>query len=151
MGDFAAEVPPQHVNRVEPGAVGRHVSSHQPPCRGADHGFDFSISMGGSVIPCHRAGASRMAVNQGLQPFGDLAAPFTAAGQPHGFARIVVDGAPTIPRVRLPWGGKHDWLAWWAPHGAQRGPPTESEFVGVVKDITGAQLVARLFNRLFLT
>jgi hypothetical protein len=150
-GDVAAEVPPQQVTRVEPGAVGRHVESHQPPGRGADHGFACMIIMGVRVIPGHLDGACGVLVDQGLRPCGDLAAPCAAAEQPHGFARLVVDGAQTLPLGRLPWGGKHDLLALWAPQRAQRGHPPEMAVVGVVKDLTGAQLVARLCTRLVLT
>jgi hypothetical protein len=75
-GDFTTEVPPQHFNRVEPGAVGRQVQPHQPPCRGADHGLDCIIGLGIRVIPSHIDGASWMLVDEGLQtarrPPGDI-------------------------------------------------------------------------------
>jgi hypothetical protein len=102
MGHVAAELPPQHLNGVEPRAVGRHIQSYQPPCRGTDDRFDLIISMGIGMIPRHRDNARGMLVDQGLQPFGDLPATCAAAEEHDGFAGVVVDGAQAIPRVRLP-------------------------------------------------
>jgi hypothetical protein len=86
--------------------------------------------------------------DQRLQAFGDPLAPFPAAEQHHGFARVVVDGAQTIALVRLPWGGNHDVLPSRAPQGAQGGQPTEIEFALIVKHLAEFQLVAGIFNRL---
>ena len=66
VGDFAAELPPPHLNGVQPRAIRRSVQQHQPPGRGTQHGFDFIIEMGIGVIPGPIDRASRMLVDQGL-------------------------------------------------------------------------------------
>jgi len=150
MGHLTAELPPQHLNRVQPWAVRGQVQQDQTS-RGCAHDrFDLRIGMRIRVIPGDIDGAGRMLVDQGLQPFGDLPATFAASEQDYGVARMVVDGAQAIPLVGLPSSGNQDLLTPRAPHGAQGGQPTDTEFVSVVKHITGFQRGAGVFNRLFL-
>ena len=120
MGDFTPKLPPQHLDGVEPGAIGGPIPPHQPSSGGAHDGFNRRISMGVGSIPRHRDGARGRLVDQGLPPFGDLLAPFAAA-QHHGFAGLIGDGAQPLALVRLPWGGNHDVLTARTPHGAQGG------------------------------
>ena len=87
---------------------------------------------------------------QRRQQLGDLLAPFPAVEQHPGFARVVVDGAQTIPLVRLPWGRNHDLLTSRTPQGAQGGQPADIEFVRIVKHLARVQMVAGLVKRLFL-
>lgn len=110
MGHLTAELPPQPRNRVQLRTVGGHIPQDQPARRGADHRLDCIIGRGISVIPGPIDRARGLLIDQRLQQLGDLLAPFAAAEQPPGFARVVVDGAQTLPRVRLPWGRKHDLL-----------------------------------------
>ena len=74
-----------------------------------------------------------------------------AAEQHDGFACMIVDGAQTIALVRLPWGGNHDLLTSRTPQGAQGGPPADSKFGRIVKDLAGFQMVAGVCTRLFCT
>ncbi len=64
---------------------------------------------------------------------------------------MIVDGAQTIAFVGLARRRDFDLLSNGAPHGTQDGQPTDIEFIRVVEDIPGLQLVASVFNRLFLT
>ena len=125
MGDLTTELPPPHLDDVEPGAVDRQVEPHQPPCRGADDGLDVLIEMGVGMIPGDIDGAGRMAVDPRTQKLGHLPAPPAAAAQYHGFARLGVDGAQPIPLLRLAWGENRDVLTPRAPHGAQGGQPAD--------------------------
>ena len=149
VGDFTPTVSPQHLNGVEPRAVGRQIQQPQPPCRGTDHGLSCVIGMRICVIPGAIAGAGRMAIDQGLQPFGARLAPRAAAEQHDGVARMIVDGAQPIALGRLPWGGNHDLLTARTPQGAQGGQPTAMAFVRRVTHFTRLQMVAAVFKRLF--
>ena len=151
MGHLTAELPPQHLNQVQPGAIGGQIQQHQPSSCGANDGFNLIIRMGIGMIPRHIDGARGMPVDQGLQQFGDLLAPLAAAEQHDGFDCMIVDGAQPIALVRLPWGRNHDLLTSRTPQGAQGGQPTEIEFVSIVKHLTSFQMVAAVFNRLFFT
>jgi hypothetical protein len=151
MGDLTAELPPQHLNRVQPRAVRGQLQQAQPPCRGVDHGLDCIIELGVSMIPGHLDGPGGMVVDHGLQPFGDLLATFAASEQHDGFARIIIDGAQTRALVRLPWGGDHDVLTSRTSQGAQGGQPADMACVRIGKHLTGFQVVAGLCKRRFLS
>jgi hypothetical protein len=105
MGHFAADLPPQHLNRVQPGAVGGPIEQDSTSRCGSYDRLYRIITMGVGVIPGARDGAGRMPIDHGLQPFGDLSATCAAAEEHHGFTRMIVDGAQAIPLVRLPGGG----------------------------------------------
>jgi hypothetical protein len=151
MGHFAAALPPQPLNGVEPRAVGRQRQQDQPPGRGTDDRFALIISRGIRLIPGHIDGARGMLVDQGLHQFGDLPAPFAAAEEHDGVAGVVVDGAQALPLVWLPWGGDHAWLAPRAPQGTQGGQPADVDFVGIVEHLASVQLIAGVFKRLFFS
>ena len=116
--DVTTDLSPQPCNRREPRAVGGEGPSHQPPSRRTDHGVDCITSRGVGIIPGAIDCPGRMCVDQDLPQLGDLPTPCAAPEQPHGFTRRVIDGAQALPVIRLPGGGKHHVLAWWAPHRA---------------------------------
>jgi hypothetical protein len=149
MGHLTPELPPQHFNWVEPGAVGGQVQPHQTPRSGAYDRFDCIIVGRTGIVPGEIDGAGRMFVDQALQPFSDFP-PTLAASEPHDrFARLVVDRPQSRVLAWLTRRGNHHLLALQAPHGAQGGHPAEIECVGIVKHRVRFPLVASLFNRLF--
>ena len=135
VGDFAPQVPPEHLNRIEPRAVGRQVEQHEPSSRAAYYGFDLIIFMSGCIIPCDIDRTRRMLVQQSLQKFSHFLPPFTLTQQNDGLARVVVDRAKAIMLRRLTGCANHDLLAPRTPHGAQRRKPTQVELVCIVKDV----------------
>jgi hypothetical protein len=124
MGNLTTERAPQHLNRVQPRAIGRHIQQHQPPRRGADHGLDGIIEMGIGVVPGHIDGAGGVVVDSNRQSFGDLAATCAAPAPYDRLARIVIDGAQAVPLRGLTRRGDHDLWPSRTPHRPQCGQPT---------------------------
>ena len=51
MSDFSPKMTPQHLDGIEPGAVGGQVEQNQTASCGAHNGFYFIILMGKGIIP----------------------------------------------------------------------------------------------------
>ena len=66
MRHFAAKLPPQHFNRIQPRAVGRQVQQYQPPGRSPHDGLDFGVLMHTGVVPGHIHGVVRMLGDEGF-------------------------------------------------------------------------------------
>ena len=135
VGHFAAEVAPEHLDRVQPGAVGRQVEQHEPARRSPNHRLNVIVFMGVSIIPGHVDRPGRVVVQQGLEQFGDFAPPLVPPEEHHGFAGMVVDRANAVVFGRLGRGGDHHLLAFRTPQRFERRQPTDIEFVRVVEDI----------------
>jgi hypothetical protein len=90
-------------------------------------------------------------LKQGLEPFGDLLAPFMAPEEYHRFPGLVIDGTKALMCGRLAWGRKHHLLTWRAPHGPEGRHPCEVALVRIVEAFVRAQAITHLFDRLFLT
>jgi hypothetical protein len=103
------------------------------------------------IVPRHVECPARMLVHERLQQFGDLAAPFVPAQEHDRLAGMIVHGADAEVSRRLSRRKDHDLLPFRAPQRAQGRQPTHVELIGVVEDVTGLQLVACLFDRLFFT
>src|SRR3712207_7026944 len=60
VGDLAAEVPPEHLDRVQPRAVGRQVQEDEPARGAAQYGLDLLVLVGAGVVPGDVDGAAGM-------------------------------------------------------------------------------------------
>lgn len=136
MGDLPPEVPPEHLNRIEPGTVGGQVQQHEPTRSGSHDVFHLVILMGCGVVPGHIDGPSGMLLYQCLQQLRNLLSPFAELELHHRFAGVVVDGSDPIIPVWLR--GRRDLylLALGTPHRSQRGKPAHIELIGIIKHVT---------------
>src|SRR5260370_6674276 len=103
------------------------------------------------VIPGHIDGPRGVFLHQSVQQLGDLFAPLAPLQEDHRFPAVIVHGSNAVVLRWLSGGGNHHLLSLGAPHGPQRGKPTEIELIGVIEHIPSFQFVAGCFNRLFFT
>src|SRR3712207_1420030 len=88
-----------------------------------------------------------------LQQFGDLTPALMPTDEDHRLAGLVVDRSDAVALFGLSGRLDHHLLALWAPHGLdglEGGHPAQVELVGVVEDFSFWEVVAGLFDRLFL-
>ena len=104
-----------------------------------------------SVVPGNVDRLIGMLLQECPQQFGDLLAAFAVTHQHNGFARVVVHRTNAVASGRLKRRGDHDLLSNRAPHSAERRVPANIEPIRVVEDRAFLQVIALLFDRLFLT
>src|SRR5215207_2432575 len=91
-----------------------------------------------------------MLLQKRLQQFGDLRSAFAATDENNRLAAMVVDRADAVSLFGLGGSLDHHLLAHRGPHRLEDGHPTQVELVGVVEDVLFSEVVASLFDRLFL-
>ena len=119
MGHLTAEMSPEHFDGVQPGTVGGKIEQDQPSSGTSYHGLDVRVLMCGRMIPGHIDRLLGMLLEQGLEPFGALLAPFMAPEEYHRLPGMIIDGTNAIVFGRLSWGRNHHLLAFRAPHGPE--------------------------------
>ena len=134
MRDLAAEVTPEHLDRVEPGAVGRQVQQDEPTSGATQHRLDLVVFMGLGIVPGDVDRLMSMLGEQRRQELGDLTPPLVRPGHDHGLTRVPVDGAQPIAPRRLHGCGDHHPLAFGAPQRPQGRVPADVELISVVED-----------------
>src|SRR5579859_7835940 len=67
MSNLAAELPPQPLHRIEPGAVGGQVEQDQPPRSTTYHRLNFIILMGAGIVPSNIDRSGWMFIEQVAQ------------------------------------------------------------------------------------
>jgi hypothetical protein len=137
MGHFAPEVPPQHFDRIEPGAVRWQVQQDQASRRSLQQRFHLIVLMRIGIIPGHINRAGGMFLHQRSQQLGHLLTTLVLLELHHRFAGVIIDGSDAILGLLLTWRLDHHLLAFGAPHGSQRGEPTPVELIGIVKHLAG--------------
>nr|WP_043748777.1 hypothetical protein [Methylobacterium nodulans] len=65
--DLTPEVTPEHLNRVQPGTVGREIQQNEAPSRAAQDGFDLLILVRAGVVPGHVHRLAAVARQQRLE------------------------------------------------------------------------------------
>src|SRR5215217_1697526 len=126
------------------------MQQDQSACRSAQDHLDLVVLMGVGVVPGYIHGARRMLLQQRLQQFGDLTPALTPTDEDHRLAGMVVDRSDAVALFGLGWRLDHHLLALRSPHRLEGGHPAQVELVGVVEDLSRSEVVASLFNRLFL-
>src|SRR5713101_79181 len=151
MRDFAPEMAPEHFDGIEPRAIGRQVQQDQPASCTPNHSFNLIIFMGVGIVPGDVDCSGRVLVHQSLQQFGHFTTALSSLEQNDGFTRVIIHGTQPVSTVRLTWGGDHHLFTFGAPQCPQGRQPTDIEFIGIIEYVALFQLVAGVFNRLFLT
>jgi hypothetical protein len=118
--DFTTKLPPQHLNRMKPGALGGQDEQDQAPNRPAHNRFYLILLMGAGLVQRHEDRARAMRINQSLKPFSHFYATLTLAKQNDDFASMIIHCAQATAFVRLARGRDPDLLAFGSPDGAQR-------------------------------
>nr|WP_244936461.1 hypothetical protein [Methylobacterium currus] len=149
--DLAAELAPEHLDRVQPRAVGREVKQDEAPGRAAQHRLDLIVLVRAGIIPGDVDGLGRVLFQERFEEFSDLASPLMRAGEDHRLAALPINRPEPIAPRRLHRGRDHHLLPLGTPHRPQGRIPADVELVGVVEDRAGPQAVASAFDRLFLT
>src|SRR3954452_4236273 len=67
VGDLAPELTPEHLNGIEPRAVGGQIQQHETASRAPEYSLDLIILMCVGIIPCHIDRLVPVLVEQGLQ------------------------------------------------------------------------------------
>lgn len=145
MGNFATEMPPEHFNRIEPGAVGGQVQQHQSPLSGLNDRIDIFILMGIGVVPDHINGSGWVLFDQGFQQLRDLLPPFPTLELNHRFARIIANAIMSGSLARR---ADHYLLSRPTPQGASGGEQTHIELTGVIEDTSLFEPISGLFDYL---
>lgn len=60
MGDLAPELAPEHLDRVQPRAVGREVQQNEAPGRAAQHRLDLVVLVRAGIVPGDVDGLGRV-------------------------------------------------------------------------------------------
>src|ERR671912_2716450 len=90
MGDFAPKLAPEHLDWVEPGAVGWQGEQDEPPGRAAQHSLDFLILVRVGIVPGDGDCLAAMLGEERLKEFGDLASALVPPGDDHRLTRVPV-------------------------------------------------------------
>ena len=150
VGDLPTVVPPQHLHRVQPGAVGGKIGQDEAACGAAQHGLDFVIFVGAGVVPGDGDGAMRMPLQKDLQQLGGLTASLVAARDDERLARRPLDGAEAVAGRWLSGRWHHDLPALGCPERPQGRKPADVELVGVGESIALVQAATGNLERPFL-
>jgi hypothetical protein len=124
MGHLAPEVAPEHLDGVQPGAVGWQVEQHQSTSRSTQDRLDLVVLMGVGVVPGHVDSACRMLLQQCFQQLGDLTPAFAATNENNRLPGMVVDRSDAVALFGLSGRLDHYLLAHRAPHSLEGGHPT---------------------------
>src|SRR5918993_2728933 len=151
VGDLAAEVPPEHLDRVQPRAVGRQVEEDEPARGAAQHGLDLLVLVGAGVVPGDVDGPTGVPGQELLQKLGHLAPPLAPARDDDSLAAVPVDRAQAVAPGWLRGGGDHHLPPDEAPHGPDRRVPADVELVGVVEGLARLQAATGRFDRPFFS
>src|SRR5260221_12100117 len=107
--------------------------------------------MGPRIIPSDEDGPHGVFLHEDLQQLSDLLAALVPLEEDNGFPGVLVDGSDAVVLGRLRWCRDHYLLSLGAPHGPQRGEPTEIELISIIEHISCVQPLTGVFNRLFFT
>src|ERR687898_727859 len=99
VGDLAPEVPPEHLDRVQPRAVGRQVQEDQPARGAAQHGLDLLVLVRARVVPGDVDGLAGVLHEQRPEQLGHPLAPLARPRRHDGLAGVPVDRAQAVARV----------------------------------------------------
>src|SRR6476660_3173359 len=91
-GDLAAELAPEHLDWVQPWAVGRKVQQNEAASRAAQHSLDLVVLVRACIVPGDIHGLSRVLGQNRFKEFGNLASPLVVAGEDRRLTAMPVDG-----------------------------------------------------------
>ena len=95
MGDLAPELTPEHLNRVEPMAVGGQIQQHETACGASQHRLDLLVLMCAGVVPRH-VHRLIMMIKQRLEQLRHFLPALVTARDDQRLARVPVDRPKAI-------------------------------------------------------
>ncbi len=149
--DLAPELPPEHLGRVEPRTVGGQIQQHETTCGASQHRLDLLVLMRAGVVPGHIHRLVGMMIEQRLEQFRHLLPTLVMARDDQALAGVLVHCPKAIAPGGLHRCGDHHLLAFRAPHRPQGRMPADVELIRIVEHRVRLQLIAGIFNRLFLS
>ena len=147
--DLAAELAPEHLDRVQPRAVCREIKEDEAPGRAAQHRLDLVVLVRAGIIPGDVDGLGRVLFQERFEEFSDLASPLMRAGEDHRLAALPINRPEQKAPPRLHRGRDHHLLPLGSRHRPRGRIPADAELGGVVEDRAGPQAVASEFDCLF--
>lgn len=151
MCNLTAQMAPQHLNGVEPGAVGGQVQEYQPPISFLEHEVNLWPLVRVDVVPNKVDGFVGMLGHQGSQELSYLNPSLALAHQEDDLTGVIVHRTNAVLVSGCPRRRDHDLAPDPTPHGAQSGTPTQVDLIAIVEDLACLQIVSDCFDRRFFS